>query len=550
MLSGTAMREISDSKDTEKEELMKKRRNLYLIMLCIMLCIYIGLLIVLVEAESGHRDSTIRSLGDAFWYSIVTISTVGYGDIIPVTTIGHIIGFIFLVLSTGIMVMLLGTFVSFLTGETLPLMILGLYKKRNWYYFADYGMEANVLAGHIMRENPNAVIIYGEKMDEQNEIPDYPCYFLNVSPARIVAQKKGIGSRCKVFLMKENDIGKNIRAVDLPFLPVEVYARTTNRNDNQSGNIHYFHSYDCCARQYWQRHPLCLREQHIVIIGFDNYGQSILERAILTNVVCANQHVVYHIFGNPDMFLEIHHKLGEVFSINQVSDQTDSLIFHQDGWSNKYEILQEADRIIICEDDEECGWDIYWNLISFYELRGQIDLRSNRNTPGVSFFGTDEEIYTPQQVLRTRLNEAAVIMNDLFCQSVPYPTLGWKQLDAFHRQSKIAAADHLLMKVRILLKDEKITEINGRILQEAYEKYNCIKGSGEKQDELRKIDHLRWLRFYTYYNWSYGEKRNDNKREHPMLRPYEGLTTGQKMERDFAWELMGALAERYHPADH
>ena len=30
---------------------------------------------------------------------------------------------------------------------------------------------------------------------------------------------------------------------------VEVYARTTNGQDHLSGNIRFFHSYDCCARQ-------------------------------------------------------------------------------------------------------------------------------------------------------------------------------------------------------------------------------------------------------------------------------------------------------------
>lgn len=78
----------------------------------------------------------------------------------------------------------------------------------------------------------------------------------------------------------------------------------------------------------------------------------------------------------------------------------------------------------------------------------------------ISYFGANEDIYTSQQIIRTDLNKAAVTINEIFRKSVSYPTLGWNELDDFHRQSKIAAADHLLMKTRILLQDETITELS------------------------------------------------------------------------------------------
>ncbi|MDE6056369.1 MAG: hypothetical protein K2G55_22005 [Lachnospiraceae bacterium] len=101
-------------------------------------------------------------------------------------------------------------------------------------------MESNTLAQNIYKEDPDAIIIFGEKRDEQTEFPNYPCLFINFSPAQIVAHKNNIGTKCKVFLMKENDIGINIRAIDLHTLPIEVYARTTNGQDSLSGNISFF----------------------------------------------------------------------------------------------------------------------------------------------------------------------------------------------------------------------------------------------------------------------------------------------------------------------
>lgn len=511
-------------------------------MTSVLLFVYIGLIMLLYFSEYTDSSATIRTFGDAFWYSLVTLTTVGYGDLTPVTPLGHGVGVVFLFLSAGMMMTLFGAVISFITSEGFPFLMLGFQRKKNWYYFADYGAEANTLAGNIYKEDPDAVIIYGEKRDEQMEFPDYPCLFISASPARIVACKKGVGSRCKVFLMKENDIGVNSRAIDLHKLPVEVYARTTNGQDHLSGNINFFHSYDCCARQYWRSRPLLSQENTIVLIGFGNYGRCILERAILTNIISVNQHVAYHIFGYSKEFLAMHSHLQEIFSLGEESEKMDSLIFHDEFWENYHKLLEMADRIIICPDDEPEGWNIFWRLHKYYKLSGQIHLHSNRKAPGVSYFGTNEDIYTPNQIMRTSLNQAAITINEIFRKSVSYPTLSWDELDDFHRESKITAADHILMKIRILLKDETITDFNADTVERAYQKYCETRIEESVQDMYRRLDHLRWLRFYTFYNWTYGPARNDAARQHPMLCSYAELTAEQKKERDAAWELLGSIS--------
>ena len=68
---------------------MKRRNKIYLYITVLLLLVYIGLLAVLCLSEYTDSNATIRSFGDAFWYSLVTFTTVEYGDLTPVTPVGQ-----------------------------------------------------------------------------------------------------------------------------------------------------------------------------------------------------------------------------------------------------------------------------------------------------------------------------------------------------------------------------------------------------------------------------------------------------------------------------
>ncbi len=58
--------------------------------------------LLVLQFESRSPDANITTGGDALWWSAVTITTVGYGDYFPVTTLGRIAGVLVMLAGVGI----------------------------------------------------------------------------------------------------------------------------------------------------------------------------------------------------------------------------------------------------------------------------------------------------------------------------------------------------------------------------------------------------------------------------------------------------------------
>jgi voltage-gated potassium channel len=68
--------------------------------------------LMILRVEQGAPGANITTASDALWYTIVTISTVGYGDQYPITDAGRVIGAGIIVVGVGIF----GTFTGYLAN--------------------------------------------------------------------------------------------------------------------------------------------------------------------------------------------------------------------------------------------------------------------------------------------------------------------------------------------------------------------------------------------------------------------------------------------------
>ena len=67
-------------------------------------------------AEHGHPGANITNLGDALWWAVVTIATVGYGDYYPVTAVGRVIAVFIMLGGIGIFVLSRYSFTAKIAG--------------------------------------------------------------------------------------------------------------------------------------------------------------------------------------------------------------------------------------------------------------------------------------------------------------------------------------------------------------------------------------------------------------------------------------------------
>ena len=188
--------------------------------LIIFVGIYLLLVFLLIRFESQDPNSALNTMWKGVWYSIVTLSTVGYGDFYPVSAFGKIIGLVFVFSSLGV----LGYFIGQLTVKLTEYM----ENKKNGFFGTD--MENHIViigynkfAKHILEQivvsGVKAAIVTDKKEDVESISSIFDKNKVSVLYADIDKfedlEKVNITKASKTFVNFEEDTDMLVYTLDL-----------------------------------------------------------------------------------------------------------------------------------------------------------------------------------------------------------------------------------------------------------------------------------------------------------------------------------------------
>lgn len=91
-----------------RQRLFRQRRFRQILFGSLILSVLISFIIVPIE-----RNHTINTFGDGLWWTTQTITTVGYGDVVPVTPFGRFLGIVLQILGT----VMFGTLIAIISSS-------------------------------------------------------------------------------------------------------------------------------------------------------------------------------------------------------------------------------------------------------------------------------------------------------------------------------------------------------------------------------------------------------------------------------------------------
>lgn len=169
---------------------------------------YILLIFSLVEVEKSHANANIKTMIDGFWYSIVTLTTVGYGDFYPVTSIGKAIGLVIIISSLGVLGILIGNITNIIQIQ-MDKKKKGLFGTDFNNHFVIIGWDnfARNVADQIINAKSKVAIVTNNTADLEliNETYSKDQVFV------LFADYKNINSLTKVNIAAANSVFVNFK---------------------------------------------------------------------------------------------------------------------------------------------------------------------------------------------------------------------------------------------------------------------------------------------------------------------------------------------------
>jgi len=163
----------------------KRNRNLLIIL--VVIAIYVVIAYILFLIEKDVEGSNIKSFGDALWYSIITLTTIGYGDRFPLSALGRIISMFFVLGSIGILGYVISQ-ISLKINKFMEDRKLGYHgtKMQDHVILINWNSFARQILSEIVNAEKTAVVITSKKEDVDFIYDHYDTKFVFVLHSEVL----------------------------------------------------------------------------------------------------------------------------------------------------------------------------------------------------------------------------------------------------------------------------------------------------------------------------------------------------------------------------
>ena len=197
--------------------------------------------VIIYVMEANNPESPINTLFDALYWSIVTISTVGYGDITPVSTEGQMVAMFVIIAGIGVFSFTTSLIVTSFTeklDEIKDLKVIDdIAKIKEFYLICGYESVAREVAEKLSKNNK--VIILDENEENVTQAKRDGFMAINHDPGSIKSYKKlriNIQTQVKAIICLGKDDVENVytaltvRSFNKDVFILSILKHKTNKN--------------------------------------------------------------------------------------------------------------------------------------------------------------------------------------------------------------------------------------------------------------------------------------------------------------------------------
>ncbi|MDQ7046004.1 MAG: ion transporter [Sulfurimonas sp.] len=224
--------------------IVAKKFEFFTLLIFSSLIIFMSSVLIYVM-EANNPESSINTLFQAIYWSIVTISTVGYGDITPVTAEGQVVAMFVIVAGIGVFSFTTSLIVTSFTeklDEAKDLKVIDdIAKIKEFYLICGYESVAKEVCKRLILKNN--IIILDENIQKIEQAKKDGFIALNYNPGSIQSYKKlkiNIQTQVKAILcLGESDVKNVYTALTIRSFNKDVYILSLLKNQANKNKLNF-----------------------------------------------------------------------------------------------------------------------------------------------------------------------------------------------------------------------------------------------------------------------------------------------------------------------